>query len=186
MSQTSEIIKRELAAGERVLWTGQPKQGVFLRGADFLLIPFSLLWAGFAFFWEFQVFNTNAPIMFKLWGIPFMCVGVYIVFGRFLVEAKQRLKTHYAVTDKRIVIVSGLFTQNINSLNLRTLSDLSLSESGNGTGSIFFGGGSAMSFMYRGFSGWPGMSSRIGPHFQQITGARAVYETIRTAQNETN
>ena len=32
-----------------------------------------------------------------LWGIPFVLVGLYIVFGRFFVDAKQREKTCVAI-----------------------------------------------------------------------------------------
>ncbi len=117
-----------------------------------------------------------------LFGIPFVLIGLYLIFGRFFIEAKQRASIHYAVTTQRIIIVSGLFSRGVKSLNLRTLSDLSLSECSSNYGSIFFGGGSTFSFMFRGFSSWPGMGSQLGPHFDQIEGARSVYETIRNAQ----
>lgn len=183
MNLPSESIKKELGPGERVLWSGQPRQGVYLRGADIMLIPFSILWGGFAIFWEYSVITApNAPLFMSFFGIPFVVIGLYLIFGRFFVEAKQRASTHYAVTSQRIIIVSGLFSRGVKSLNLRTLSDLSLSEGGSNYGSIFFGGGSPFSFMFRGFSGWPGMSSQLGPHFDQIQGARGVYETIRNAQ----
>ena len=182
MNLPSEIIKRELAPGERVLWSGQPRQGVYLRGADIMLVPFSLMWGGFAIFWEYSVFTSDAPFFFRLWGLPFVGVGLYLIFGRFFVEAKQRASTHYAVTNQQILIISGLFSRSTKSLNLRTLSDLSLSEGNSNYGSIFFGGGSPFSSMFRGFSSWPGMGSQIGPHFDQIQGARSVYEIIRNAQ----
>ncbi|MDP3858267.1 MAG: PH domain-containing protein [Stagnimonas sp.] len=117
-----------------------------------------------------------------LFGLPFVGIGLYLIFRRFFIEAQQRASTHYAVTNQRIIIVSGLFSRDVKSLNLRTLSDLSLSEGNSSFGSIYFGGGSPFSFMFRGFSSWLGMGSQLGPHFDQIQGARSVYETIRNAQ----
>ena len=127
MNTFSEEIAAQISSGERVLWAGQPKQGVIVRGADAFMIPFSLMWGGFAIFWEASVLKTEAPGFFALWGIPFVLFGLYLIFGRFFFEAKQRAHTYYAVTNERIVIISGIFDRKIKSLNLRTLSDLSLS-----------------------------------------------------------
>jgi hypothetical protein len=181
-STVGEEIRRQLSGGERVLWSGQPKQGVILRASDALMIPFSLLWGGFAFFWEWSVINSDAPGFFVLWGIPFVLVGLYLIVGRFFVEARQREKTHYAVTNERVLIISGLLRPTVKSLSLRTLTDVSLSESSNGEGSITFGAASALSGMFGGFAGWPGMSAQVGPRFEVIPKAKAVYEVIRAAQ----
>lgn len=182
MGSIAEEVRRQLSAGERVLWSGQPKQGVFLRGADVMMIPFSLLWGGFAFFWEWSVIHSDAPGFFVLWGIPFVLVGIYLIFGRFFVEARQRERTHYAVTNERVLIVSGLAKQTVKSLSLRTLTDVSLSENANGEGSITFGAAMPFSSMFGGFSGWPGMGAQMGPRFDLIPMAKTVYETIRAAQ----
>jgi hypothetical protein len=182
MSRIPEAIQSQLSSGESILWSGQPRQGIFLRGADALMIPFSLLWGGFAIFWEASVISSDAPFFFVLWGVPFVLVGLYMIVGRFFADAKQRAHTFYAVTNERILIVSGLLTQKVRSLNLRTLPDLSLSESRNAEGTISFGSGSPFASMFGGFSGWPGMNSRLGPRFEQIENAKAVYEIIRKAQ----
>ena len=52
--------------------------------------------------------SANAPFFFRMWGIPFVAVGLYMVFGRFFADAKQRSKTYYGVTSERVIIVSGL------------------------------------------------------------------------------
>jgi hypothetical protein len=49
----------------------------------------------------------GVPLFFALWGIPFILVGSHLIFGRFLVDAKQRAKTTYGLTGERVVIVSG-------------------------------------------------------------------------------
>src|ERR1051326_4937198 len=126
-SAASEI-ERELSLGERLLWSGQPRRGFRLRSSDAFVIPFSLLWCGFAIFWEASVVTKGAPFFFMLWGIPFILVGLYIVFGRFFVDARTRGRTFYGVTSQRIIIVSGLFSQQTKTLQLRTLSDISLSK----------------------------------------------------------
>jgi len=182
MNLINEEIKAQLSPSERVLWAGQPRQGVIVRGADAFMIPFSLMWSGFIAFWELSVIKSNAPAFFVLFGIPFVLIGVYLLVGRFFVEAKQRACTFYAVTNERILIVSGILSRKVKSLNLRTLSDLSLSEGKRGDGTISFGGGSQSASIFAGSSSWPGMGAQLGPRFELITGAKSVYETIRGAQ----
>ena len=174
-------IQKHLEPMEKILWSGQPKQGVMLRGTDAFLIPFSLLWGGFAFFWEYSVLNTGAPLFFALFGIPFVVIGIYLIVGRFYVEAKQREKTYYGVTSDRVLIVSGIFQQKIKSLTIRTLTDVSLTESGDGTGSISFG----YSFPFMAWFGdmaWPGMEQFSGPRLDLIENSKQVYQLIREAQ----
>ena len=43
----------------------------------------------------------DAPLLFKIWGIPFVLAGLYFVFGRFIVEGKRLSRTVYAITNKK-------------------------------------------------------------------------------------
>jgi hypothetical protein len=173
------LINSELGAGERLLWSGRPRQGLLLRRADVLLVPFSLMWGGFAFFWEYSVFTEGAPVFFRLWGIPFVLVGLYMIAGRFFLEAKQRETTFYAVTNQRILIVSGIWSRRIKSLNTRSLSDISLDQTSDDRGTITFGPANPFSTFAPG-AAWPGMPQV--PSFDSIADARSVYETIRRTQ----
>ena len=181
-------VQEELAPGETLLWAGRPRQGVFLRPADALLIPFSLLWGGFAIFWEATVITTGAPFFFKLWGIPFVLVGLYVILGRFFVEARQRADTHYAVTTERILFLTAWPSRRITSLSLRSLPDVSLDQYTGGAGTITFGplGFGPLGPALRWSCGtvWPGGRARSVPSFEMIADARRVYEIIRSAQKQ--
>jgi hypothetical protein len=175
------VLSKELASGERLLWSGRPQQGVVVRRTDLFLIPFSLLWCGFAVFWEATVLTSKAPLLFRLWGIPFVLVGLYLVVGRFLVDAHQRGQTVYGLTDQNVVIVSGLRTRNVKRLTLRTLSDVSLDESTDRRGTITFGPTPPASAWFGGRS-WPGMGRTMVPSFDLIENARVVYDLILRTQ----
>jgi hypothetical protein len=175
-------IRTDLRSDEKLLWTGQPAQGLRLRGSDVFLIPFSLLWAGFAFFWEWSVLHQDAPGFFALWGVPFVLAGIYIVLGRFFVDAALRTRTYYALTSQRIVILSGLWTRELKSLWLRSLPELSLKEGPGTRGTIEFGSSPwPMGQWFRGTS-WPGMSKHQPPSFELIEDPRSVYDLVRAAQ----
>lgn len=177
-------VSRELIDAERLLWTGQPVRGLRFRLSDVLLVPFSLVWGGFAVFWEVSVIRSRGPLFFAIFGLPFVAVGLYITLGRFFYEAWRRARTHYALTSERVLIVSGGFGRTVTSLRLRTLPDLSLREGRSGLGTISFGGSSVFGGLLAGMQGWPGAGRHLGPQFDLVPAARTVYEAIRTAQKD--
>jgi hypothetical protein len=155
-------------------------QGLVLRAADIILIPFSLLWGGFAIFWEVGVLMAGAPWFFSIWGIPFVLFGLYFMFGRFWVDARQRAATVYAVTSERVVIVYGMFSRRIKSLDIGTITDVTLTERGDGAGTITLG---PVPPYYSWYSGTRmGIGTQVVPSFELAGEARAVYEIIRAAQ----
>lgn len=191
MSQSPETtLTQNLDQGERLIWSGQPRSGIRLRGQDAYLIPFSIMWGGFAIFWEYMAFTqtSKAPgpiaVVFPLFGLPFVAVGLYLIFGRFFADARSRARTFYGVTSERIIIVSGLFSQQTKSLQLRTLTDVSLTQRSDGSGTITFGPTHIMNSFFPTGS-WPGTGRYAPPSFDLIERAKEVYDIIRNAQRTT-
>ena len=181
--QSQSAFQTYLLPGEHILWTGRPKQGLVLTGRDALLVPFSLMWGGFAIFWNVGVWSfpssgANDPgLFFKLWGLPFLVVGLYLIVGRFFHDARIRRKLTYAVTDHRILVLRG---RKITSLDISRLPRLELSEHRDGTGTLAFdaanfGGWSGMN----GFSWWLPSLGGGATQFFRIESPRAVYELLR-------
>jgi hypothetical protein len=137
-------LQTYLQPGERILWTGQPDPRRLVSSKDYFLIPFSLLWGGFAIVWEGGVLLTmaganGAPIFFALWGIPFVVVGQFFIWGRFLVKRWDRRRTLYAVTDHRALVLRGASLQ---SMFLNNLPGVTRSARADGSGSLEFGSAS--------------------------------------------
>lgn len=148
------------------------------------MIPFSLLWGGFAIFWEFVAVSGGVPFFIMLWGIPFVLVGLYLIVGRFFFDAAQRKNTFYALTNERAIIISGVFTQSTKSLNIKKLPEINISTKSNGKGTITFGASHPMSWMNTGI-GFPNMGrNNIAPSFEMIDDAKTVYQYIKWVQRE--
>jgi hypothetical protein len=180
-SEIDRELRPELASGEKLLWSGQPRRGLRLRGADALLIPFSLMWGGFAVFWEASELRAEAPFFFRLWGIPFVLAGLYLIAGRFFVDAWQRGRTYYGVTNERVLLVSGGLQRQVKSLSLRNLPEITLKERGDRSGTITFGTASPV-YGWLSDSSWPGMGKQLSPRFDMVENARQVYGQIQSAQ----
>jgi hypothetical protein len=168
-----------LLPGEKILWQGQPSTSLRITGRDWYLIPFSLFWGGFAVFWEASVLAQPAPGFLKFWGIPFIAIGVYLIAGRFFLDAWLRQRTRYAVTDQRIFIVrAGPFGSFI-SAALDRLPEIQLEEHRNGLGTLRFGP-PVVAWGRNGFAAWTPVLDPT-PQFLAIPDAARVFDCIQKA-----
>jgi hypothetical protein len=168
-------LKSHLAHRERLIWWDRPKQGLRLRKVDALLVPFSLLWSGFAFYWHATAMQ-GGPLILKLWGIPFVLIGIYVVAGRFFHDAWRRRGIVYGLTDKRVLIVTS--TECI-SIALDGLVAVKLREHRDGEGSIVLAPEPKSS--RKGFrTTWIGVPPV--PTLERIPDASRVLTAIRAAQ----
>ncbi len=142
--EIEQELRPELLPGEILVWVGQPRKGIFLKKSDAVMIPFSIMWGGFAIFWEAMVIMSGGPFFFKLWGIPFVLVGLYLIFGRFFYDAFVRSQTLYGMTKDRIIIKSGLRFRSVKSFDIRQLGELSVERKSDGSGTILLGPAAAL------------------------------------------
>jgi hypothetical protein len=172
----STELQQYVDSNEKLVWTGRPRTGIVFRSADIFLIPFSLFFCGFAIFWFTTALTSGAPFIFAMFGIPFVVIGIIMVFGRFIIDAKQRENTYYGLTNDRIIIKSGIYTKSIKSLNIKTLSDIQYVEKNDGSGTINFGQKNPIMISSNGMNWWPGVNET--PSLDLIQDVRKVYNKI--------
>jgi hypothetical protein len=131
-------MRRELAPGESLLWVGQPRQGLFLRSSDPLLILISIGFIAFALFWSAGVRDAGGG-PFAFFGIAVAVFGLYLLVGRFFTDSWLRSRTRYAVTDRRLIIERASPMAMMSSTNLREVGELELKPTKDERGTIIFG-----------------------------------------------
>ncbi len=186
-------IQPELALDEKILWAGRPSTSVVFHKEDGWLIPFSLMWGGFAIFWEVSAtrHGTSAtpqqspPFFFAMWGIPFVLIGQYLIWGRFLYAAWKKKRTYYAVTNRRVLAVQNSWNRKTASAYIDTLPQLMKERSSGKPGTLRF---------VQPVGGWPAGRSRIpgmllsinhGPIFVDIDDVDSVYQLIAAPRAKT-
>ncbi|PWU58343.1 hypothetical protein DLE60_22275 [Micromonospora globispora] len=182
----------DLLPGERILWQDRPRRHSLFRAPDALLIPFSILWFGFAVFWEASVLAARTvgdrppPVFVVLWGLPFVLIGLYLVVGRFVVRAIASRRTRYVLTDLRILVIGGLSGKRTTSSYLRSLPPPVVTEQPDRSGSLAFGAfpGVLDAFNRRnGLRGWASEPSNT-PVLWHISDVRRVRDLVAAAQTE--
>ena len=145
-----------LAPNEEVRWTGYPAKGLLLRGADFFLIPFSIVWAGFIIIWNAILWLALAtglsrgPPWGAEWGLAtlavllivgliFLGIGYHALIGRFVSDAEDRARTLYAITNYRAILAQGPKLREVRGYELTLGAQISVKEHARGSGSITFG-----------------------------------------------
>jgi len=108
---------------EVIYWTGQPEFIPFLaRGIPFLI--FGLLWGAFDFFFFMQVFSFGG---FQGFLTIFMLLHLFPFYGSILNMIRLVLvhrNTHYAITNKRLMLRSGFFGIDFKALDYDRIQNL--------------------------------------------------------------
>ncbi len=140
-----ESIQAELVSGEQVIWSGQPVRA-FFRKRDILELPFGIFWLAFSIFWMWGASGhfdsppqNKGSAWFALFGIPFVLIGLYLVFGRFFYRYWKRSRTYFAVTNKRVLVVSEAPRKTTVSAYLESVPAITKSIGRNGVGTLQFG-----------------------------------------------
>lgn len=143
---SAAAIQSELLSGESFVWAGQPEPSVIFHKEDAYLIPFSFLWGGFAIFWEGSVAglwgvrdNHHQWTFGILWGIPFVLIGQYAIWGRFFHVAWRKGRTHYAVTNRRVIVVQEGWKRQMAFAYVDSLPALIKESGSRGIGTLRFG-----------------------------------------------
>lgn len=127
-----DFCKPYISDNEYILWEGAPEKGFTFTSRDLVMIPFSLFWLAFALFWEFSVITSTSSLFMAIWGLPFVGVGIYLLFGRFIQSICLRNKTFYIITNKKLIIRSGGKIKLYQAEDIPPM-DIHLHKNGNGT-----------------------------------------------------
>ncbi len=182
-----EAVRPELTSGESILWAAQPSTSVIFHREDLTLVPFSLFWGGFAIFWEAGVAGlwggpakgAGPSLFMMLWGVPFVLIGQYLIWGRFLVAAWKKRRTFYALTNRRAIVVQNGWSRQTASAYVDTLPTLIKESSANGIGTLRFSPADSMWSGRRGNWGvWDGMGVGSMPVFRDIEDMETAYRLV--------
>ncbi len=138
-SRDTGFIQHWLRPGENSLWQGQPNPRFKLTKADVYTIPLAIFYLCFAIAWT-AIASYNS-LLFALFGIPFICAGIYAVFVRFFTENNRKRNTFYAVTDERVIFgLKNKGQEFMRELNLNDIYSVEITTDEDGTGTVSFNG----------------------------------------------
>lgn len=112
-----ETVRKSVAAGENVIWSGRPANKVF-RQLDFIQVPFSMLWMSGVCFTAFMALSIGVPAPFYMVIAIFVCVGLYISFFQYLLEYLYLKNCVFVLTEKKAYIISSFPTNKTETIDI--------------------------------------------------------------------
>jgi hypothetical protein len=193
---SQQVLQSELLPGETLLWSGQPSRRVIFHKEDAMLIPFSLMWGGFAIFWEIGAsggFSSHihgpgnaAGWLFPLWGIPFIVIGQYLIWGRFLYAAWKKGRIFYGLTQKRVLILDSAWSRSLNAAYVDQIPVIEKTIRADGIGTLRFGYPPPQTGRRNTFSSSLDSLGTSGvPCFVDVENAESVYATVAELREKT-
>lgn len=181
------VFQDELLEREEILWMGQGDKWRLFNGQDLFLIPFSLFWCSIAIPMLISGFVTG-NIIFIL--MPHGWIGLYMLFGRFIVKYLRKENTYYAVTNERVLILSHLFGRRLQAFSVHHLPTLEKRIGMGGVGTITFAELPPKSWWKRNQSHYSNtgleMFGQVLPGFYDIHEVDEVYRMIAQMAHQTS
>lgn len=99
-----DFINSYLEEDEYVLWRGKPGKKNRFSSIDKVMFPFALFWTAFALLLEGSVIMSEAPLIYCVFGVPFVLIGIFLLYSSFFSNVFAKGKTIYVVTNKKLMI----------------------------------------------------------------------------------
>lgn len=122
-------VKEALTQGEELLWSGRPKKSAFIINKTVTMLPIAIVWLAFDLSFIIPIFSAGLFGETWFFMIPFFAIHlmpVWIWLGNVLTAKKKWDRTQYAVTDRRIIIQTGLWGMNYESIFYKDISNVQL------------------------------------------------------------
>lgn len=127
--QYEEELPNPLTEGEQVLWSAKPKKSAFVINNILTMLPFALIWLLFDSIFIVAFVSSGSPkeMIFPLvLFFAFHLMPVWIWLGNVLTANKKWKNTKYYVTDKRIIIQTGIIGASYDTIYYKDIKNVSL------------------------------------------------------------
>ena len=116
-----------LVPGEQVIWRGKPKKNAYIINKIFGLLPIALIWLLFDGFILTSILADGGPTNTIL--IPFFLLHMFPVWlwlANALTANRSWRNTSYYVTNRRILIQTGVLSQDVQSIYYKDIENVNL------------------------------------------------------------
>lgn len=106
-----ENLESPLVPGEKVIWSAKPKKSAFIINNIVTMLPFALIWMLFDLMFIIPMVCSGEIMQILFFVIPFFAlhlIPVWIWLAKCITASKKWKNTKYYVTDKRIIIQTGI------------------------------------------------------------------------------
>jgi len=182
---SQQDVLQELIKGEELLWHGRPGGGIRFRRLDIFLGPFGLMCGSGVILIMVDMVSSGVWVQ----GVPFLILGLYLMFGRFLFDLYRRKNTIYALTNSRLLIIQNVRTKKVKSINLSFVRKVGIREKKNGSGTIMIDP-KTFPFIFmdtKNISPWAFWNGGpLVPSLEYISDVKKVYNLLLSAIDEKN
>ena len=122
-------VHQVLTPNETLLWHSKPKKSSFIINNIIKMMPIAIIWIIFDGFFIMTLFSTGAFSSMLFFIIPFFVLHlmpVWIWLSHMITANRKWKNTHYALTDKRIIIQSGFIGMQYQSLYYKDIRNIQL------------------------------------------------------------
>ncbi len=133
-NENYHLFKSYMSSDEYIVWSGKPEKGHLFTYEDILLIPFSIIWCGGALVWTSIAFEEQI-LPFKIIGLFFSSIGLYISVGRYIHKVYRRKNTRYIITNKKVL---SFYKDRVSALSRNRIFQMSVKTYKDGKGNIVF------------------------------------------------
>lgn len=123
----NQKINDILISGENIIWQGKPKKSAFIINKVLTMLPIAIIWLMLDLIFIINFLRTETKMLWFI--IPFFALHlmpVWLWLSNVLTANKRWKNTEYAVTDKRLIIISGFIGMDYQSVYYKDITDVKL------------------------------------------------------------